>query len=129
MPVSALCVLALVGLAFAGYQATRPKVTTLSVTMSLFNGVDPCSVGLGYLDIPGATIVVEADGDLVGSGNLSQYGDEIGGACVFTAQIPNIPTDKSLYALTLGRSSRGTLTSTQSELSAANWEWGVTLGD
>ncbi|MDQ1306526.1 MAG: Unannotated protein [Actinomycetota bacterium] len=129
VPVIALGVLVLVGLAFVGYQATRQKVATLRVTMSLFNGFDPCSVGLGYIDIPGATVVVEADGDIVGSGNLSRYGDEMGGACVFTALIPNIPSDKSIYTLALGRSSRGTLTSTQSELSAANWEWGITLGD
>lgn len=122
-------VIAVIGVGVLAFQALKPKTTTVLVTLDLYNGTDGCNVGLGYNDVPGASVVISADGVPVGTSALDLFGTDMGLYCEFTASVPSVPTDRSIYSLTIGGSNRGVLTSTQSELSANGWNWGVTLGD
>jgi hypothetical protein len=129
LPVVLVAILGVIALGIVVYQAAKPKTTSMTVTMDLYNGTDGCNVGLGYDDIPGAAVVVTADGSQVGFGSLDYSGTDMGYYCEFTALLTGIPTDKSTYELTIGGPNRGVLTSTQSELSANGWDWGVSLGN
>jgi len=129
LPVVLVSVIAVIGLGVLAFQALKPKTTTVLVSLELYNGTDGCNVGLGYNDVPGASVVIEADGVPVGASTLDLFGTDMGLYCEFTASVPSVPTDKAIYSLTIGGSNRGVLTSSQSELSAAGWTWGVTLGD
>lgn len=129
LPVVLVGVIVLIGAGVLVFQAMKPTTTTVLVTLELYNGSDGCDVGLGYNDVPGASVVISADGVPVGTSSLDLFGSDMGLYCEFTASVPSVPTDKGIYTLTIGGSNRGVLTSTQSELSANGWNWGVTLGD
>ena len=102
------------------------KTTTVNVTMTIF-GTDGCSIGIGYLDVPGSVVVLTADGELVGSTMLSEYGTESYGGCEFDAVIPDVTTTASSYGLAIG--SRGEIFSSNSELKGNSWLFQATLGD
>ena len=70
LPVVLVSVIAVIGLGVLAFQALKPKTTTVLVTLELYNGTDGCNVGLGYNDVPGASVVIEADGVPVGASTL-----------------------------------------------------------
>ena len=102
------------------------KTTTVNITMTIY-GTDGCSIGLGYLDVPGSIVVLSADGELVGTAMLSEYGTETYGGCEFDAAIPDVTTEASTYSLAIG--SRGEISSSNSELKGNSWLFQATLGD
>ena len=102
------------------------KTTTVNITMTIY-GIDGCSIGLGYIDVPGSVVVLTADDELVGTTTLSEYGTESYAGCEFDAAIPNVTTQASLYSLAIG--SRGEISSSNSELKGNSWLFQATLGD
>lgn len=102
------------------------KTTTVNITMTIY-GTDGCSIGLGYLDVPGSIVVLSADGELVGTAMLSEYGTETYGGCEFDAAIPDVTSKASTYSLAIG--SRGEISSSNSELKGNSWLFQATLGD
>jgi len=126
---AAFALLVVAGAGIVVYSATRQLPHDVVVNLDLYNGTEPCDVGLGYYDIPGALVEVSADGSSVGSAHLDSFGSVQGVYCRFTATVRQVPTDKSDYELTIGGARRGVLDATRSELAAAGWSWDVTLGD
>ncbi|NQW73626.1 MAG: hypothetical protein HQ453_12930 [Actinobacteria bacterium] len=107
----------------SGFSAPVP---TVNITMTIY-GTDGCSIGLGYLDVPGSIVVLSADGELVGTTMLSEYGTETYGGCEFDDAIPDVTTKASTYSLAIG--SRGEISSSNSELKGNSWLFQATLGD
>ena len=126
IPVVIGAVAAAVVLGIVIVNAAKPKPESVTVQMTVY-GVYACDLGLGYFDVPGSVVTLSADGRLVGSGNLSAFGDDQGYGCMFSETIPAVPSDASAYSLQIGR--RGTLTVSRSELAAANWIWSTSLGE
>ena len=98
---------------------------TVRVEMTIL-GEDNCSIGLGYLDVPGSAVSIQADGEIVGMSTLSQYGDSGVLGCTFSTTVSDVPSDAALYTLTIGR--RGDITNTRSELEGNGWTFEATLG-
>jgi hypothetical protein len=127
IPVVIVGALAVVGiLVVATGVLSGAKTTTVNVTMTIF-GTDGCSIGLGYLDVPGSLVVLTADGQLAGSTVLSEYGNETYDGCEFDAAIPDVTTKASTYNLAIG--SRGEISSSNAELKGNAWLFEATLGD
>jgi len=126
IPVAALVVIGIVIAIVVnmGKNSTR----TVEVKMDLYQDSDPCSVGLGYIDIPGGSVVLEADGVTVASGSLSALGTDMGNYCEFTAYLPSVPTDKSIYSVSVGNLVRGSVTDTHQELESNGWRFDLSLG-
>lgn len=99
---------------------------TVAVNFTVY-GVDNCEMGLGYIDVPGSAVTIEADGEFAGISSLSRFGDDVGYGCMFTASVADVPTDASVYSIEVGR--RGVITNTQSELEGNGWAFDLSLGD
>lgn len=107
----------------------RPQPQDIQVTMDLYTGnSSACDVPLGYLDIPGAAMTLTADGAVVGTGFLSNYGTDMGFYCQFTGTFYDVPTDADYFSLALGNTSRGVVTNSKSELQSNDWRFGLSLG-
>lgn len=118
-----LVVLVLVGLVIRA--ASGGGTTTVRVEMTII-GEDNCSIGLGYLDVPGSAVTIQADGELVGMSTLSEYGDSGYLGCTFATTVSDVPTGAATYTLTIGR--RGDIKNTRSELEGNDWTFEASLG-
>jgi hypothetical protein len=109
-------------------QLSKPAPEDVTVNLTLYNGADSCSVGLGYIDIPGATIIVETDDGVLHRGNLSSRGRDQGLSCLFTGTVFEVPANSSRYRISLGSDQRGDFNYTKSEMDSRNWTIDLTLG-
>lgn len=120
---------AVLGVVALGVVALRllasPSTTTVYVNVTILD-IDGCDVGLGYYDVPGSTVSVLADGVFAGSARLSEIGDPGALGCTFSAWIPDVPTDASVYTMDGG--DRGEITNTRSELEGNDWAFEASLG-
>ena len=104
-----------------------PTTETLTVTLDVYtDDFRGCNLGWGYADVPGSIVIVEVDGKVVGTSDLSRIGRESGISCTFSATVASVPTDGILYEISIGR--RGTGTSTATELEQNNWTYSASLG-
>lgn len=111
----------------SGGGILAPDTETLTVTLDVYtDDFSGCDLGLGYFDVPGSLVIVEVDGEVVGTSELGNFGSDEGIYCQFTARVPNVPTDGALYEISVGR--RGTGDVTKSELEANDWTYSATLG-
>jgi hypothetical protein len=121
---------AVVLIALITFGVTRlaaPSTTVVTVTLAVYSDdFRGCNLGLGYFDVPGSTVIVRSDGEVVGTGSLGRFGTEELISCTFTARIENIPTNGSSYSFEIGR--RGTGQATRAELEADDWTYKATLG-
>lgn len=114
------------GAAIVVTNAVGGGTRNVTVSFTVF-GVDDCELGLGYFDVPGSSVTIEADGELAGIGTLTQFGDDVGYGCEFSAVVLDVPDDASLYSIEVGR--RGVITNTRSELESNGWEFDLSLGN
>lgn len=111
----------------SGGGILAPETKTLTVTLDVYtDDFSGCDLGLGYFDVPGSVVIVEVDGEVVGTSELGQFGSEEGISCQFSARVTDVPADGALYEISIGR--RGTGDATQAELVANNWTYSATLG-
>jgi len=125
VPVAIVGVVAVLAGAFF-FLNREPATETLTVRLLVSDDFSGCDLGLGYIDVGGSNVIVEADGEIVATGELPNFGDEDSLACVFETLLFDVPSDKDFYELTIGR--RGTQDSTLAELEDSGWVWEATLG-
>jgi hypothetical protein len=124
--VGALLILFLISIAFV--QLSQPRLQDLTVNLELNSGLDSCSVGIGYLDVPGSSILIETDDGSLHRGRLGSQGRDQGLSCLFTGVVYDVPADSNQYLVTLGGGRRGELMYSLSELEAQDWTVVLTLG-
>ena len=107
-------------------KVNSPKTTTVKVTQFVYDD-SGCNFSIGYGDVPGSQVLIEADGKIVGSSKLSEYGNEVGTACSFASYVDNVPMDAEFYSITIG--SRGTLTASNADMILSNWDFDASLGN
>ena len=111
----------------SGGGILAPDTETLTVTLDVYtDDFSGCDLGLGYSDVPGSLVIVEVDGEVVGTSELGRFGSDEQIYCQFTARVPDVPADGRLYEISVGR--RGTGDATKSELVANGWTYSATLG-
>jgi hypothetical protein len=103
------------------------KTTLTTVNMVLVD--EECyDVSWGYFDIPGAKVVLTADGEEVGSGYYSEYGDSTFLGCEFTAYIYDVPTNADTYGIEMASGRRGVVYNSREELESNDWTFSLSLG-
>ena len=116
--------------ALLAVNLAKPQPQDITVTMDLYTGnFDACDISLGYIDIPGAAMTLTADGTTIATGRLESFGADRGLYCQFSGMFYDVPTDAEFYSLELGRSTRGVITNSRSELELNDWGFGVSLGN
>lgn len=121
-----LVVLVLLILVPALEKAREPKVTTVSISLTLY-GVDSCfDVGLGYLDVPGSDVVVSVDGVPQGFDSLPILGSYSVLGCEYEVFIPDVSSEGESYSVEIGR--RGTKYYSRDEMIASDWTVDLSLG-
>lgn len=116
--------------ALVAVNLAKPQPQDITVTMDLYTGnFDACDIPLGYIDIPGAAMTLTADGTTVATGSLESFGADRGLYCQFSGTFYDVPTDAEFYSLELGRSTRGVITNSRSELELNDWGFSVSLGN
>lgn len=121
-------VLLLAVLAVIVMRISQPSPEDVTVNLTLYNGIDSCSVGLGYIDIPGSTIIVETDDREIYRGNLNSRGRDQGLSCLFTGTVYDVPANSDRYRIKLGSDRRGDFTYTKTEMDSMNWTIELSLG-
>ncbi len=108
-------------------NVTTVKTTTVTVTQTLVDQY--CfDISWGYGDIPGAQVVLTADGANVGYGSYSSIGTTTALGCEFTAYIYDVPMNADTYAVELASGRRGVVYNTKADMISNNWNIYLTLG-
>lgn len=108
-------------------NVTTVKTTTVTVTQTLVDQY--CyDISWGYGDIPGAQVVLTADGENVGYGSYSAVGSTTALGCQFTAYIYDVPMNAENYAVELASGRRGVVYNTKEDMVSNDWNIYLTLG-
>lgn len=106
-----------------------PATRTVTVSLTVMNGLDGCDLPFGYFDIPGAQFELRADGEIVGFGSYPSSGLDLTYGCKFSSTVFDVPADAEIYSVSLASGRRGTIYNTQADLAGNNWEFALSLGD
>ncbi len=121
----ATCLVLFIGIAVLISAKPEPVAVTASLTI-----VDESCYGLGwgYLDVPGAQVILTVDGVIEGYGSYPRVGTSSILGCKFTTTFYDIPSDGEMYSYSLASGRRGVITKSQSELESSGWSFDLTLG-
>lgn len=119
------CLVLFIGIAVLISAKPEPVAVTASLTI-----VDESCYGLGwgYLDVPGAQVILTVDGVIEGYGTYPRVGTSSILGCKFTTTFYDIPSDGEMYSYSLASGRRGLITKSQSELESSGWSFDLTLG-
>ncbi len=124
--ISGVLVLLVIG-AVAINNASTPSITNVTVTETVL-GQSCYNLSWGYGDIPGAQVVITADGAQVGFGSYPSVGIDNGSGCEFSTTVYDVPMDAANYSVAMASGRRGVIYNTQSELAGNDWTFSLTLG-
>jgi hypothetical protein len=108
-------------------NVTTVKTTTVEVTQTI-SGENCYDLSWGYGDIPGAQVILRADGSTVGYGTYSALGSESVLGCKFTASIYDVPMNAENYSVELASGRRGVVYNTKADMISNDWNIYLTLG-
>lgn len=103
------------------------KTTMVTVDMVLVD--EECyDISWGYFDIPGAKVVLTADGEEVGNGYYSETGNTTYLGCEFTAYIYDVPTNAESYGIEMASGRRGIIYNSGEDLESNDWTFSLSIG-
>jgi len=108
-------------------NVTTVETTTVEVTQTI-SGENCYDLSWGYGDIPGAQVILRADGSTVGYGTYSPLGTESVIGCKFTAFIYDVPMNAENYSVELASGRRGVVYNTNADMISNDWNIYLTLG-
>jgi hypothetical protein len=108
-------------------NVTTVKTTTVEVTQTI-SGENCYDLSWGYGDIPGAQVILRADGSTVGYGTYSALGTESLLGCKFTAFVYDVPMNAENYSVELASGRRGVVYNTKADMISNDWNIYLTLG-
>jgi hypothetical protein len=108
-------------------QATTVETTSVEVTQTIAD--QSCyDLSWGYGDIPGAQVILRADGETVGYGTYSAVGTYSVLGCQFKAFIYDVPMNAENYSVELASGRRGVVYNTKEDMVSNDWNIYLTLG-
>jgi hypothetical protein len=108
-------------------QVLVVKTTLVTVTNVLLD--QECyDISWGYSDVPGAQVVLTADGEEVGFGYYADYGQSTYLGCEFTAYIYDVPMNAESYAIEMASGRRGVVYNSREDLESNDWTFSLSIG-